>query len=345
MLKRIAIDNYRCFSNFEYKPARINLLLGSNGSGKSSFMDLLTSAVDLVVQGADVAEAFPSATLTRWDKRTRQRIELDVEGNGGVYSYALVVQHSAERERPFIESETVTREGKTLFCFAEGLVHLHRNDGSEGTSFPFRGARSFLAQVQGRPETMDLMWFLRFLEHVWVLRLEARSVGCTSDKEEDALTRDGSNFASWYRHLSQESPEHLQDLWSALKKVIPGFQWMKLVSSGGKGRVRDLMVGMEAGGQTYDVDFDELSDGQRALTILYALLEGLRSESMCLSLDEPEAHVGLSEVQPWLVELDEHFEDQGQVFVAALRAGASALSPDDAQSSLPVRWRVAFRGG
>ena len=36
MLTRIYIDNFRCFVNFEYRPERKQLLLGANGSGKSS---------------------------------------------------------------------------------------------------------------------------------------------------------------------------------------------------------------------------------------------------------------------------------------------------------------------
>ena len=42
MITRIFIDNYRCFTNFEFVPGRLNLLLGANGAGKSSFFDLLT---------------------------------------------------------------------------------------------------------------------------------------------------------------------------------------------------------------------------------------------------------------------------------------------------------------
>jgi len=72
---------------------------------------------------------------------------------------------------------------------------------------------------------------------------------------------------------------------------------------------------MATGGTSYSVDFDELSDGQRALMVLYALLEGFEAATGCLLLDEPEAHVGLPEVQPWLVALDRRIEDHGQVFV------------------------------
>ena len=41
MLTRIYIDNFRSFVNFEYRPERKQLLLGSNGSGKSSLLDAI----------------------------------------------------------------------------------------------------------------------------------------------------------------------------------------------------------------------------------------------------------------------------------------------------------------
>ena len=41
MLTRLYLDNFRCFENFEYKPARRELILGRNGSGKSSLFEAL----------------------------------------------------------------------------------------------------------------------------------------------------------------------------------------------------------------------------------------------------------------------------------------------------------------
>lgn len=317
MLKRITIDNFRCFQSFTFEPARINLFLGPNGSGKSSFLDLLGALVELVVRGAEVATAFPSSGLTRWDRRDQQRVELEIDGNGGRYQYTLVVEHDRDQERPTIREERVTRDGKTLFAFEQGLVHLYGNDGVEGTKFDFRGTRSFLAQIERRKETRDLMWFLDFVGSMRTVRLDTRGILGRSLEEEGTLASDGSNFASWYRHLIQEKPDRLPGLWSSLKEIIPGFQALKLSSSGNRGRARDLVAAMSIAGTSYELEFHELSDGQRALIILYALLEGVEPTQGVLTLDEPEVHVGMAEIQPWLVQLDGRFEDHGQVFVAS----------------------------
>ena len=41
MLTRLYIDNFLCFVNFEYRLERKQLLLGANGSGKSSVLNAI----------------------------------------------------------------------------------------------------------------------------------------------------------------------------------------------------------------------------------------------------------------------------------------------------------------
>lgn len=316
MIERIYIDNFRCFTNFEFVPKRLNLLLGANGSGKSALFEVITALVDVVVNSANTIDAFPSSSRTRWDVRDTQRVELDIRLDDQHFRYTLVIQHDEQHGVANIVRESVVGDGKTLFAYDDGNVHLHNDDGSKGVSFPFRGAKSFLSQIERRPENTNLAKWLDFMADVWTIQLNTHELASTTRAEVDVLARDGSNFASWYRHLAQESPDRLQSLWSALQSAIPGFQTLALVSSGERGRVRDLIARMTTGDLPYDLYFGELSSGQCALVILYALLEA-RGGKGCLLLDEPELHVGLSEIQPWLVELDSCFESHGQVFVAS----------------------------
>ena len=41
MIERIYIDNYKCFSNCEFKAQAVQLILGANGSGKTTLFDVL----------------------------------------------------------------------------------------------------------------------------------------------------------------------------------------------------------------------------------------------------------------------------------------------------------------
>jgi predicted ATPase len=317
MIKRVYIDNFRCFSNFEVRPERVNLLIGHNGAGKSTFIEVLHSIVGLAVLGEAVEQAFPWHTRTRWDPRPTQRIELDLSGNGGTYSYFLELAHDLSRETVTLQREMVKYDSRTLFLYDKGMVQLHKNEGKFGTQFSFRGTRSFLPQIEPRPENTLLTWFLNSLRQVWLIKLDPTKIDPESRLESDALDPDGSNFASWYRHLSQERPEDLPKLFKRLRETLPGFRSLKTVSTGKGGQKRELVAVFGHGDpeSKYEIDFDDLSDGERATIILYCLLMDAEGEPRTLLLDEPENFVGLQLIQPWLVELADAMRDEGQLFV------------------------------
>lgn len=323
MITRVYIDNYRCFSNFEIRPDHVNLLIGNNGAGKSAFMEVLHSIVGSVVLGEAVEEAFPWHTRTRWDSRLTQRIELDVIGNGGTYTYLLELSHDLRRETVTLQRERVEYDSRTVFLYDNGIVQLHNNEGRLGTQFPFRGTRSFLSQLEPRPENTALTWFLDSLRSVWLLKLNPTGINPESPSESESLDPDGSNFPSWYRHLSQERPEDLPQLFQRLSDTLPGFRNLKTVSMG-KGKSQRELVAVFGGSKgitKYEVDFDELSDGERATIVLYCLLTDAEGSeggtARVLLLDEPENYVGLQLIQPWLVRLADALRDEGQLFLVS----------------------------
>lgn len=315
MIRRIYIDNFRCFSNFEFKPGRVNLLLGSNGSGKSSFVDALDRLVGLVLDGRELSEVFTDEDLTRWDSRHEQRFEIDVEVDDKMFTYRARLNQRSGESGMVLHEERVSCGQRVLFRYEDGDVHLHRNDGSEGASFPFRGNRSFLAGIEERTETTDLMLFLNRLGTLRSYKLAPVGMESVTQEEQQRLLKEGSNFASWYRHLSQERAGDVPRLFERLVDALPGFRSIALKGAGKQGRTRDFIVEMMSGEQSYEVEFDSLSDGQRALIVLYVLLIDIRSSSQIVFLDEPENYVGLSELQPWLQCLDEALGDAGQLFL------------------------------
>lgn len=62
--------------------------------------------------------------------------------------------------------------------------------------------------------------------------------------ESDWLNRDGTNFASWYRFISQEYQDKIFQLTQQLREVIPGFHAFKLEQAG---KHRILKVGFTKG--------------------------------------------------------------------------------------------------
>lgn len=173
MLTRIFVDNFRALVNFELRPGPLSLLLGDNGSGKTSLFDALGSVSDLVARGNVCNACFPAWSKTKWDTRTLQRFELDIQGNGGQYRYELEVQHpEAANARPSIRLEGVTFESKPLYRFTGGEVRLFQDDHTPGPTFPFRAEHSFLPNVEvpgSTPGSSKLAWFNQFMRGIQIL--------------------------------------------------------------------------------------------------------------------------------------------------------------------------------
>ena len=66
MLKKLYVDNFRALVNSELQLGRRSLLMGSNGTGKSTFGDVLQRLQWLVFGQAKTDDVFTVETLTRW---------------------------------------------------------------------------------------------------------------------------------------------------------------------------------------------------------------------------------------------------------------------------------------
>ena len=305
MITRLYADNYRCFVNFELHLDALSLLLGMNGAGKSSVLDIVFALRELLGGRTAVSEktAFPPSTLTRWQSRDVQTFELDVELEGSAYSYRLEVKHSREKRTAGIEREHLTMDGNTLFEFVGGRVQLYRDDLSKGPSFPADCEMSWLARTTPGKDNRNLARFQNFVQNVIVCGLQPGVFASESATEDDLLDRDGRNFVGWYRNMAQERPDLIAEYTKTLQDVLHGFRGFRLQKAGMDTRAL-LMVFHEAN-EEYALRFEEVSDGQRMLVVLYALICLAVGQRHTLFLDEPMNFVALREVQPWLQELSD----------------------------------------
>jgi predicted ATPase len=303
VLKRLYVDNYKCLVNFELPLQELTLLLGPNGVGKTSVFDVIYGLRKLLEGVAKVPDldAFPTRTLTRWQDRDLQVFELDAELQGDSLGYRLEVQHERATRRARIELERLTGGGRPLFECKRGEVQLYRDDHSRGPTFAVDWSESALARVAPRQDNRRLTSFLDFIRKVMVCGLYPASFAAESTTEDPLLKRDARNFAAWYRHALQERPDLVPKFTQALKDVIEGFEGIRLEKVGQD--TRALMVIFEQHGQRYELRLDEISDGQRALIALYALVHLVAGQGYTLLLDEPDNYVALPEIQPWLIEL------------------------------------------
>lgn len=305
MLKRLYANNYRCLVNFELNFEELTLLVGPNGGGKSTLFDLLYGVRRLIVDNAKVSSLFSHEDLTAWIKNLEQTFELDVQGEMGLFSYKLVVSHNPDIKKQRIELECLLFDGKPLMEFRKGEVQLYQDDHKPGPIYSFDWTISALATIAPRHDNKKLTWFKEWVRKLFIVSLRPTDMAADTDEESDSLNRDCANFASWYRFISQEHQDKIFQLTSQLRDSFPGFHAFKLEQAGSHRILKVGFVGKDENALPIYFYFDQLSDGQRVMIVLYTLLLALQDLGHSVFIDEPENYLSLSEIQPWLMELND----------------------------------------
>jgi len=305
MITRLYVDNYRSLVNFELRLSELSLLLGPNGVGKTSVLDVMYGLRRLLAGEAKISDrdVFPTSTLTRWQRRDTQVFSVSVALEEESFEYRLEVEHDRSNRRSRVSLERLESNKRPLFTFALGEVQLYRDDHSVGPVFGSDWSESALARIPPRHDNRRLTRFVDFMRKIIVCGLYPASFETESSSEDPMLARDARNFAAWYRHILLERQDLVTDFTNNLRDVLGGFRGIRMEKVGLD--TRALMVMFEQYGERYELRLDELSDGQRALIALYSLVQLAAGQGYTLVLDEPDNYVALPEIQPWLVELAE----------------------------------------
>ena len=297
------------------------LLLGPNGTGKSAVLDVLTALRNLLSgrPKVDDPDVFPPDSVTAWRsaRKPTQTFELDIgTRETGDLTYRLEVEHDLENQRSRVLVERLSAPTGMLFEFSRGDVKLYRDDHTPGPQLSGDWSESWLARFTSHRDNPRPARFLEYVSRLVVCGLYPLAMVAEARAEESVLARDGSNFAAWYRGMIQERPDLAQAHESALKEVFGEFHGLRMERVGSDTRALKAVFAHD--GDRYELRFDQLSDGQRALTFLYALLHLTRAAAPTLVLDEPDNYLGLAEIQPWLLSVLEATGEQlSQVIICS----------------------------
>ena len=194
------------------------------------------------------------------------------------------------------------------------VTHLYHDDGNPGPEVLSDWNRSGVGRTSADMTTSCLQQFKKRLEMAWSLHIDPDRMIAESETEDVFPDADMSNFAAWYRHLMQDQPNRVFELTEVLKNdVLDGFRSLRLTAVGEKSRALWAEFGVETSDNSpeklTEYRFGELSDGQRTLIALYALVICAVDEENTLCLDHPESHLALPEIQPWLLRLADATEE------------------------------------
>lgn len=328
MLTNLFIDNYRSLVNFNFKPDALSLMVGDNGTGKSSVLDVIESLRDFIIDDVSV-NVFDSSTLTRWQSVPQQTFGLELSIHGRTYKYELVVEHELQRSLRRVQRETLAMDGQPLYASYGNRAQLYRDDHSQGPEIPFDWSRSGIGFLPKGPDNTYLCAFREYIRHVVVVGLDPnpKIMSDVSDGACAKLERRGENFAAWYQFMMLEYPAAVSGMITELRELLPQFSALSLQESGDK-RVMKVQFTPPQGVKKADYKsygFKELSDGQRCLIILYALLYFAREKPSLLFFDEPDNYVALREIQSWIALLHELCVDEETGIQAIITSHSSEV--------------------
>lgn len=312
MLKRLYIDNFRCFVNFEYKPERKQLLLGANGSGKSSLLDAILF-VKWFIEGGE--NRFTQSTRTRWEPEPTQVVELEAALDDKAYLYRVEIHYSPDEHLPAVNLERLTVSGMRAFELTRGEIRFFSNDGRQASTLKWKRTESALRLAQ--QSNAHVGRFIDWLDSLHCFQVDPyKNVMEERAETEDALPEyDLANLAPWYRHLLQIDPEANGRFLSALQETLNGFQTLRFSTE--EDGVRKLRAEFSTEDKKrIKFSLSELSEGQRMLIGLYMILHFVVAKGETVILDEPENFISLREIQPWLLAAEATVDDsKGQLIL------------------------------
>lgn len=321
MIKRLEINNYKLFRDFSLDlDEGLALLCGPNGSGKTSILEVIYALTKFLAMpdysdnsAWSVEKAFPLRTFCRWllDESGHGEMSINLELDCGVqniYVYMLSVRHNFSDKSSRVQHESLALNGVSLFEFREGAIDMLTDD-AQSLSFKSDWNRSGLVLASGN--NSRIREFGRQISLLYAFHLIPALMEQNIEKPAETLGLYGENFAAWRFLHATKRPMKQAWVVEQSKYFIPG-----LVDIGNvkKGDWHTLVATVKFDGREKDIEFGELSDGQKILLSLYTIVANIPNGSTVI-IDEPENFLAPGELQPWLETMNTAREERDIQFI------------------------------
>ena len=299
MITRVQVKNFRNLADIDVELGPLTVLVGRNGTGKSTFLDVLRFVRDALRLGLDTAisQRGGVSAIRRWSPRGRTNdieISLEItEADGSVrYSFLIGTGRIEHRrvKHEFLEIMPTDREGVMKFETRSGKWISPPSDflinPEQASTIPvapdnlmLSTLSSFFRDLQAFRDNVSATNFYAVFPNT--LRLPQKQ---TSDA---ALSEDGQNLATILRYIIKQEA-FSPDLVSALGRVVEDVRGIRVKEVGGY-----LVTELEheaQNGQTAWFPLAQESDGTlRVLGLLAALYQG--APHSLIAIEEPELSI------------------------------------------------------
>jgi predicted ATPase len=276
---RVALQNWRNFTQVRVDLQRRAFLVGPNASGKSNFLDVFRFLQDIVAVGGGLQEAVRRrGGVSRLRCLAARRysdlvVHVHIGSDEGAPLWEYEIHFTQDnRQRPILKTERVARDGSDV---------LNRPNDQDRADTE-RLTQTYLEQVNVNKEFRDLADFfgsVRYLHIVpQLVREPDRSVGKTNDPF-------GGDFLEQIARTPEKTrTARLRRILEALRVAVPQLQALELQSDvRGVPHLRGNYEHWRPTGAWHGED--QFSDGTlRLLGLLWATLDGAGP----LLLEEPE---------------------------------------------------------
>jgi predicted ATPase len=326
-LPSIKIRGYRPFEDTLFRFNPLQIIVGANGSGKSSLFEFLKFMRDACYQ--EIPPEIVSGTIGRqiFHKPGPDRLgwsaEIDLKGNvqllyqsellGPVGSTKIITERVITKE-PRNDGH---KDGYTFMNFqaGKGVVRDPEDKGVERKQWDLRKPNQ-LGLGAITDSTLVTLFNLREYIRGWrfynsfhINNEKIRKSVPTS--QEPVLHEDAGNLSAVLFNLMTEHPESFDELKSVIKSAVPGFKDLNVKARGGPGEV---IAFWQEKSLDADLSLADLSDGTLRF-IAWAALCVMPVPPTLICIDEPDQGVH-PRTLPILAGLFEKASQRTQVILA-----------------------------
>jgi len=319
MITRLYVDNFRSLVDFTWRPGAEVVVLGYNGSGKTSVLD----AIDVIlkcVAGTDRLEDIISwRDITKWKEADPLSFEIDLQTQKGAFFYKIQLAYRPNIGRWIVQGESLKRDDVLLLARREGELEMYDESGLPASRHlvPLT-ASSLVLLVSLGVSTEE---FRTELSQVVVVRPMPPLMLVEAERPDMRVQAKFENFIAWYWEKTLNG-NFARSWHGLLEEVWPDFEYIKLEALGRDASGMTIVFSQPKGGSNeFKLDFRQLSEGEKMLLALYSLLAYQRSSPpTTIIIDEPDNFVALSELQPWLLKMLDERPEGGQLIIVSHNA-------------------------
>lgn len=312
MLQKLQIRNCKCFDHFSFElgKRRASLIIGRNGSGRSTIGEILFSLSKIAAGNNTVFQHFGPANRFDWKLPESSFLAEFLIGEK-VFEYAVTLSVAPDGRSVAVSRESLTVNHEPIFVKdSSGNVKLYPG----GTVYFDPGDHFALPLINNPNPDSDVEVFKRFARNILVLKVWPLSMISETDVNLSGVDVSFSNFATWYYGCVSESPGVYGATVQAMQRFVPEFSAITFVQIAANSK--RMMVRFAGGDFETTIPMAALSDGEKCLLAMSAVGAVNREVAPTLCFwDEPDNFLSKSEVAAAVTSLSSMFGRRGQLIV------------------------------